>query len=251
VEAVTSKLMHDFRWAIYIDIEGFSTLYDRENQVLLALGDLMEGIFLIGARCYPESPERIFAHQTGDGFVIVSEFGSESLEVPVSIAIALLRHIAARGRFGKAAIGEGDFADITGCYPQIVREALIGDSSVRMGGSIMTLFPVMGTALIDAVGVEKRSPSGALLTTSSDNQSRMPSSCVMTELHGARVISIDWVHSDLPLVTALQKYAGLGKPSATAIERAFNLYCDNQQPPEHWVESTARFLGFARSKGGI
>ena len=242
--------MHGFRWAIYIDIEGFGALYDRENQILLALCDLMEGIFLIGARCYPESPERIFAHQTGDGFVIVSEFGSESLAVPMSITIALLRHIAVRGRFGKAAIGEGDFADITGCYPQIIREARIGDSAVRMGGAIMTLFPVMGTALIDAVGVAKRSPSGSLLTTDSANQSRLPNNGVVTEPCDAGVISIDWVHADLPLIAELQQRAGLRKPSATAIERAFNLYCDNQGTPEHWAESTARLLGFGHRQGG-
>ena len=49
----------------------------------------------IGERCYPESPDRRFAHQTGDGFVIVSEFGTASLRVPAAIAIALLRHVAA------------------------------------------------------------------------------------------------------------------------------------------------------------
>ena len=34
------------RWAILIDIEGFSKLYGCENQILLALCDLIEGIFL-------------------------------------------------------------------------------------------------------------------------------------------------------------------------------------------------------------
>lgn len=106
------------RWAIYMDIEGFRALYSKENNILFALCDLMEGIFLIGRDCYPGTPDRIFAHQTGDGFVIVGEFGAESLSVPVSIAVALLRHIAARGRFAKAAIGEGDFADISGCFPR-------------------------------------------------------------------------------------------------------------------------------------
>jgi len=102
------------RWAIYVDIEGFGVLYDRETTVLEALGDLMEGIYAIGTKCYPESPYRLFAHQTGDGFIVVSEFGAASLEVPAAIAIALLRHVAARGRFAKASIREGDFADIWG-----------------------------------------------------------------------------------------------------------------------------------------
>jgi hypothetical protein len=139
----------------------------------------MEGIHSIGERCYPESPHRLFAHQTGDGFVIVSEFGAVSLEVPAAIAIVLLRHVAARGRFAKASIGEGEFADIWGCYPARIREARIGEDSVRLGGGVMTVFPVMGTALIDAVGVGKRSPSGSLLTVASRNSARLPTGCLV------------------------------------------------------------------------
>ena len=33
------------RWAINIDLEGFGHLYDKEDLVLLSLGELMEGIF--------------------------------------------------------------------------------------------------------------------------------------------------------------------------------------------------------------
>jgi hypothetical protein len=50
----------------------------------------MEAIYLIGINYYTESPNRIFAYQTGDGFVIVSEFPVENLEIPIAIAIALL-----------------------------------------------------------------------------------------------------------------------------------------------------------------
>jgi hypothetical protein len=166
------------RWVIYVDIEGFGVLYGRDKQVLLSLGDLMEAIFLIGEKFCNESPDRIFAHQTGDGFVIVSEFGSKSLEVPIAISIALLRHVAAHGRFAKASIGEGEFADITDLYPVSVLKARLKDGSVRMGGGLMTLFPVMGTALIDAVAVAKRSPSGALLTVASSKHTRIPAECV-------------------------------------------------------------------------
>lgn len=237
--------MHERRWAIYIDLEGFSALYDRENHIMLALGDLMEGIFLIGEKCYPESPERIFAHQTGDGFVIVSEFGAESLEIPVAISICLLRHIAARGRFGKAAIGEGDFADVTGCYPQTVREAQTQYCSVRMGGSVMTLFSVMGTALIDAVRVAKRSPSGSLLTLRKKNRSRIPQECEVKQLEDQEIICIDWVHSELLLVPEIQNRAKLRNPSLSTIEKAFTDYAANQMPPKQWVNNTGSLLGFA------
>jgi len=121
------------RWAIYMDIEGFGALYETDDQVRLSLGDLMEGIYLIGSRCYFETPDRIFAHQTGDGFAIVSEFGEASLEVPAAVAIALMRHVSASGRLAKATIAQGDFGNIIGCYPASVRDAGDKNGLVLMG----------------------------------------------------------------------------------------------------------------------
>jgi hypothetical protein len=230
------------RWAIYIDIEGFSVLYDLETTVLAALSDLMEGIYAIGTKCYPESPDRLFAHQTGDGFVIVSEFGAASLEVPVAIAIALLRHVAARGRFAKASIGEGDFADIQGCYPRCIREARSDGDTVRLGDGLMTIFPVMGTALIDAVAVQKRAPSGSILTVETGKRSRLPSDCIIRETNDPHIMSIDWIHSNLPLVTQLQQRAELHNPTPEQIEAIFGQYCLERQPPAHWIDSTSSLL---------
>lgn len=42
--------MSDQRWSIHIDIEGFGALWKREDRVVQALGDLMEGIYWIGTR---------------------------------------------------------------------------------------------------------------------------------------------------------------------------------------------------------
>jgi hypothetical protein len=98
------------RWAIHIDLEGFGELYPKEDQVLLSLGQLMQGICLIGSRCFPESSDRLFAHQLGDGFVIVSDFLEETLARPVGFALALLRHVSQTGRFAKATFAEGHFS---------------------------------------------------------------------------------------------------------------------------------------------
>lgn len=170
------------RWAIYIDIEGFGALYATNDRALLSLGDLTEGIYLIGSRCYFETPDRIFAHQTGDGFAVVSEFCTSSLATPVAIAIALMRHVATGGCFAKATIAEGGFADISGCYPAVVRNARDANGRVSMGKGVMTLFPVMGTALINAVALAKVSPSGALLTLHEGAFDRLPSNCVVHKI---------------------------------------------------------------------
>jgi hypothetical protein len=123
----------------------------------------MEGIYQIGCQCYPDSPDRIFAHQLGDGFIIVTDFDSDSLDVPIAISVALMRHVAAGGRFASAAISTGGFSDIAGCYPRSVRKAIEEDGRVPMGSGILTVLPVMGTALIRAYGVSKKAPSGSLL----------------------------------------------------------------------------------------
>lgn len=57
---------------INIDIEGFGLRYDQSMQALPPLNALMEGIFQIGSNKYNDDLTRLFAHQFGDGFVIVS-----------------------------------------------------------------------------------------------------------------------------------------------------------------------------------
>jgi hypothetical protein len=102
--------MHN-RWAIWIDIEGFSKLWSVGDVGLHALNQLLLGIYHIGSKVYPEPGQRIFAHQFGDGFVIVSEFAEESLDRCAAIAIALMQFVTHSGCFARAAIAEGEFAE--------------------------------------------------------------------------------------------------------------------------------------------
>ncbi len=164
------------RWSIYIDIEGFSALYSEESHVLNSLGILAEGILFIGRKHCPKTPERLFAHQTGDGFIIVGEFGAEVLDQPLAISMALLRHVAKSGRYAKAAISQGEFADVLGCFPPSVADAAAAgkDGHIDLGEGLMTLFPVMGTALIRAVNLARESPSGPLLTVASTEKAAFP-----------------------------------------------------------------------------
>lgn len=231
------------RWAIYIDIEGFrSAIETCESQAIQTLGYLMEGIFLIGKN----SPNRINAHQIGDAFVIVSDFGSMSLKVPVAVAIVLLRHVAAHKWFAKASIGEGGFADITSCYPVSIRESRTSEGHVRMGRGVMTYFPVMGTALVNAYEIFKRSPRGALLTVASSNRGRLPDGCIVKELPG-QVLSINWVGSQFPLVLQLQADSCLRTTTLDEINIAFSQYKKSnldlsQDWAKDWVTNTSQLL---------
>lgn len=140
------------RWSVYVDIEGFSAMYEGSTQPLVSLGALMTGIYNIGSRCYFKSPNCLYAHQLGDGFIVVGQFGWPSLEQACSIAVALLRNVLMEGGVAKAAIAEGELADVTGCYPQVIRELRhrAPGRVIRLGGGLMTVLSVMGTALINA-----------------------------------------------------------------------------------------------------
>ncbi len=231
------------RWAINIDIEGFGQLYDKEDIILLSLGELMEGIYQIGAKCYPESPDRLFAHQIGDGFIIVSDFPEESLERPLAIALSLLRHVAHSGRYAKATIAEGDFADISSCYPPSVTNAADSGKRANMGHGVMTLFPVMGTALIRAISISKKCPSGPLLALATANRDRIPNGLIIHDIPSQDIMVVDWMHSENVLSKEISVKSNLNWSDTTTISEQLKDYCQKQSVKGEWKKSVHEFLG--------
>ena len=216
------------RWCIYIDILGFSKFWERDRlKALTAVRALMLAIHRIGTKVYPDNPERLFVHQMGDGFAIVSEFGEASLERPISIAIALMRHVASIDAFAIAAIAEGDHADIKGCYPREVTDDS-DNGSVRLGAGLMTLSCVMGTAFVRAYGLQRATPSVPLLSVSAEDGHRLPDGLQIRETRGRKdeaLCSIDWIRSDLSLLSNIQEKAGISAPPADAVIRKIQAYC--------------------------
>ena len=216
------------RWCIYIDILGFSGFWEWDrSKALTAVRALMLAIHRIGTKVYPDEPERLFVHQMGDGFAIVSDFGEVSLERPVAIAIALMRHLASTDTFAVAAIAEGDHADIKGCYPREVTDDS-HNGRVRLGAGLMTLSCVMGTAFIRAYGLHSAAPSAPLLTVSGEHWHRVPEGAqirVTSSGKGEPLCSIDWVRSDWGLLSDIQEKAGISAPSADALIGKIQDYC--------------------------
>lgn len=233
------------RWSIYIDIEGFSLLYPKEDLILHSLGEVMRAIFRIGSRKYFDEGERLFAHQYGDGFLVISDFHEPSLERCASIAIAILRHVASTGRFARAAIAEGDVADIVDCYPrEVLDERHGGDhTSLQFGSGIMTLTPVMGSALINAVGIDKKGPKGPLLLAANDFSSRLGDEIKYKATDDTgRLIAIDWVNSKSALATDISKTSNLAAPSLENLQTSFSQYCNETNPPLQWRENVETYL---------
>ena len=201
------------RWCVFVDILGFSQLWEAEQlKALLALRELMAAIYRIGTRVYSEEGERLFVHHMGDGFAIVSDFGEASFERPLGIVSALMRHMASTGTFAAAAVAEGEFSDITGCYPEEVMKDSEDGQVVRLNAGLMTLSPVMGTAFIRAYRLNDEAPSGPFVIVSEEHGDRVPGGfeCRSTGGKGdSKLISVDWMRAECPTVARIQGTASL------------------------------------------
>ena len=166
------------RWSIWIDIEGFSNLYIKNsNQAILYLNDLMTSVYRIGVHVFSESPDRLFIHHFGDGFIIVSDFPEKEPTRPLAICIAIMRHLLKKGVVTKAAIAAGDWRDISSCYPDEVITVAHDRRFLRIGQGIMTIIPVMGMALISAYKLAG-TDNGALLLLDTSCFSGIPSEVI-------------------------------------------------------------------------
>lgn len=228
--------MSDKRWSIYIDIEGFGSKYDQTMNALIPLNGLMEGICQIGTEKYNDDVSRLFAHQFGDGFVIVSCFEEECLDRPVAIAITLMRHVLVSGGVAKASIAEGGFSDIKSCYPKTVRN-LEKDGRISMGAGLMTIIPVMGTALINAVALDKRSPSGSLLTIDSNDKHRISPEFKVREIENG-LHSINWLKGDQALVAEIANESKLRNPNEQKRIAILSKYIKQNILKPSWVRTT-------------
>ena len=232
------------RWSIYIDIEGFSSTNSEDAQAVLSLGALMEGIRSIGSRCYPESPHRLFAHQLGDGFVIVGEFGWPSLEQPSTIAIALLRTVLSAGGVAKAAISEGEFSDIVGCYPKTIQKLYYDANcgAFSIGGGLMTILPVMGTALINSFKLlhSEHTPSGSILVLKKNLSSRLPQGVPFQE--SGNLSLIDWVHASYPELFSTITKAQLPNLDVAKMETILQRYIKSNDLQSDWIANTKQYL---------
>ncbi|SNS88423.1 hypothetical protein [Sphingopyxis indica] len=244
-DAPSHSIEEGKRWSIWIDIEGFSTLWGRENKAVLGLTALMEGIYRIGNQVYRGDGDRFFAHQFGDGFIIVADFHEPGLDRCAAIAVSLMRHVSRTGCLARAAIAEGEFADISGLWPKVIREAGVRDGSddcVALGSGVMTLLPVMGTALIAANKLDAKNPvKGSILTIATANAARISPSFQRKEVaEDRRLTIIDWVHSEHGLIDQIWTTAGIGRLTCE-IGQAVRDYVIAEKPPPAWVEGTHRY----------
>lgn len=197
----------EHRWGLFIDIDGFSVRY-KQNQTnaLLTLGRLSGDLFRIGKYFCEE--KCLFIHQFGDGFLVLSDFPEDSLNRPLSIAIALMQSMLLWGCEGggvcRVAISTGDFSDVSGCLPpEIQEDKSFNHHSVRLGGGLMTFIPVMGSALINPYKLQSKGPKGPLLLVDAKLNCFMPTESVSKLQRTMDFLLVDWLHTRLPLASEL------------------------------------------------
>ena len=225
----------------------------------MPLRELMSAIHRIGKYVYPdersETGERLYVHQMGDGFAIVSDSHESLLGRPISVATALMRHVVATtGGFPSAAIAEGNLADIRSCYPEeVLNDRHDGDyNTVSLGRGIMIISTVMGSAFIRAYKLSNAvKPSWPFLIMSESNRDRVPSE-LSRKTAPCHILSINWVESQMPLVAEIQRKAGLSDLSPDEFRQKIQDYdMSYSEVVRKWKEPLCDYLNLRFGNFGI
>lgn len=228
------------RAAMFIDVQGFGALYGGEADSLWGLSELMEGVYRLGRESERIGIPRLFAHHIGDGFVLVDDGGVASVNRLVAAAVALHQFTLVKaGHFCASAIDRGGMADVVGCYPRIVTEARIRDGVVPLGDGLMTIFPVMGTAIINTHRLLARA-HGAVILLPESHAASVEAGIRSTVEDG--LLHVDWLASDSATIAAARDVLGLGKIGAARLAADFDAAVHRNGCKPEWVARTSRFL---------
>lgn len=238
----------DRRWGIFIDVEGFSALWNEDNLALRGLNHLTRMVYAIGNQTYPDVPQRLFAHQGGDAFYIASDTHEPSLDRCAAIAIVFMRGMLEVGCVARAALAEGAVGDYAGCRPPEVRAAVArdGDSDlVRMGQGLMTLQPVLGDGIINAVGLDKSVElKGSLVTISVNARDRLSAGFIDRPIESKPdILALDWLHSESPLIEEIVRTSGHGGAGPAELQDQLRAYVARHGLSEPWFGPTFRYAG--------
>lgn len=233
------------QWAIWIDIEGFSQLYLRDPYKAQGLiGKLMKGIWVVGNTVCSGDSQRIWAYQTGDGFLLSSSFGQGSPHMPMGISIFLLRTLVLAEGCGKCAVSIGDMADVQSTFPQEIEDNMDECGRVRIGGGLMITFPVMGTALVNAHRLSNKERGSVLIWDAALPLEGNDGVRIVKEEQDYKVL--DWVHTQNDYASQLLQYSK-DDGSTETIESRLREYLKGESPSKEWLENTYRYNGLALS----
>jgi len=142
------------------------------------------------------------------------------------------------GGMSKSAISQGEFADIKGCYPDVIRSNADASGTVRLGRGLMRIFPVMGIALINTYRLSNRE-SGSLLLVDTDLSKQLPQGVILTKSISEYKV-VDWIHTDMPEIDEIRQGAGIKMSSVAELEDIVRQYIASAGPslPQAWIQNT-------------
>ena len=228
------------RTAMFIDIQGFGKLYRSDADSLWGLADLMEGVYRLGRESPRLGISRLFAHHIGDGFVLIDDGGVANASLLAAAAVALHQFTLLRSlHFCASAVTEGEMADVLHCYPKMVLEARTDDGVVRLGDGLMTLFPVMGTAIINTNRMLKEA-HGSVILLPSEFKSKLEDGILYIEEEG--MLFVNWIASTLPAISIARQILGIDSVGIDDLKGRFQMAIERNACPSKWVARTSRFL---------
>lgn len=206
------------RLATFLDMEGISKIFPKDElRLYIPFDAVLDAVCRIGVSVYPESPNRLFAHQVGgDGLIIVTEFDN-SPEIILSITVLLMQIFLKMGAVAKGGISEGSYGDIQGCFPSLRNYKKVGDRTFSIGRGRLTTFSTMGTALINSHNYASRPPRGCRLAIDRALIKSIPGGVVGYE-YESDIIVIDWIHTQTETMEKIKDLAGLSIPETDQLE---------------------------------
>lgn len=231
------------RWSIFIDVEGFSKIYsDREGKAYKSLGALIRHIYEVGTKVYLSYSDSLFVHQIGDGFIIVSLANEKDINRAISISCILMRQLLLQGYMSKAAISIGDFADISGCYPNEISKLYQKSETIQMGHGLLRIFPVMGSTLINSfkLGEVKSGPN--LLIDSQLKENIQMDRLDITEAT-EKYLQVNWLTASFEEIERVAEI--LSNPlliETELLKEIFRQYLDANPLKEQWLKEARKHL---------
>ena len=130
-------------------------------------------------------------------------------------------------------------ADIVGCYPKRIVDAMDGHA-LPLGDGVMTITPVMGTALINTYGLMKRT-KGAVLVMPAEYRSQLEPGIVATE--HTNHLFVNWIRSTNQTISAARALLGISRLSTEDLERLMREAIVRNRCKPDWVAATQKYLG--------
>jgi len=235
-------------WALYIDVEGFSYLY--EEHAMKPMSFLTSDIFALLDSGKPEFSGLSAIQYGGDGFLIKQLGGTYDKDIrrPLAIGCALMKRALVDGFTLRAQLSVGDSADVQGTYSKVMQERIQSQSAsgylsfshgFPFSFSNMLYNSVIGTSILNAYRLGK--PKGPLFVIDPLLKVDLVEAGVSVA-EAEDVLLLDWLkHDDAYVQSGLAALAMNGTNDyGNALRQYFRRY--GEQVPVDWKEGAEGLL---------